>query len=298
MNKQRKKLDMSIMYWIMFAIILIYCISLIVPFIWGGLTSLKGNFDFRTNVLGLPKKWKWENYKRVYEEFYVPISSSIDGKVMRRNVFIAEMIKNTLLYAVGSSFFATLVACLTSYLIIKFPYKFGKILYAVIVVVTIIPIVGSLPSSLQLTKALRIYDTIWGMWIMAANFTSIYVLVFCGAMASLPDALIEAAKIDGASNLMVLVRIILPLVKNTFFTVMLLLFVSYWNDYQTSLIYLPTHPTLSVGMYNLFMSTDSDLSWPPAKIAGCYLLFIPILILFVIFHKRLMGNLTMGGVKE
>lgn len=294
MKIKRYKDKMTISSWILFTFLLVYALSMIIPFIWGLSTSLKSNLDFRTNVLGLPKVYKWETYLDVINEFYVPIANLHE----RRNVYIPEMLLNTLLYTVGYSLAGTFVACLTSYLITKFKYKLGKIIYAIILVVMIIPIVGSQPSSLQLVKKLGMYDHIWGLWIMGANFTSIHVLVFCGAMATIPNEMLEAARIDGAKQTSIFFRIILPLAKTTFMTVALLIFISAWNDYQIPLLYIPSKPTLSLGMYTLFQSTDSALSWPPAKIAGCYIIFVPILILFILFHKQLMGNLTMGGVKE
>lgn len=294
MKVKQLKDKMTVSSWILFALLVLYTVSIIIPFIWGLNTSLKSNADFRTNVLGFPKVFKWDTYAKVYNEFFVPIANAYE----RRNVYMPEMILNTVLYAVGYSFAGTFVACLTSYLITKFRYRLGKIIYAIIVVVMIIPIVGSQPSSLQLVKTLGMYDHIWGLWIMGANFTSIHVLIFCGTMATIPNEMIEAAKIDGAQQTSIFFRIIFPLSKTTFMTIMLLLFIAVWNDYQTPLLYIPSKPTLSLGMYTLFQSTESVLSWPPAKIAGCYILFVPILILFVIFHKRLMGNLTMGGVKE
>jgi ABC-type glycerol-3-phosphate transport system permease component len=245
-------------------------------------------------VLGFPKVFKWETYLDVINEFYVPIANQYE----RRNVYIPEMLLNTLAYTIGYAFAGTFVACLTSYLITKFKYKLGKIIYAIILVVMIIPIVGAQPSSLQLVRKLGMYDHIWGLWIMGANFTSIHVLIFCGTMETIPNEMLEAARIDGAKQVSIFFNIIIPLVKTTFMTVLLLIFISAWNDYQIPLLYIPSKPTLSLGVYTLLQSTEKAFGWPPAKIAGCYIIFIPILILFIAFHKQLMGNLTMGGVKE
>ena len=107
----------------------------------------------------------------------------------------------------------------------------------------------------------------------------------------------EAAKIDGAGNLAVLLRIILPLVRNTFFTVMLINFIAFWNDYQTPLIYMPSYPTIALGMFYMASTTENGLSTVPMRMTGAMLMLIPILVLFLCFHKRLLGNLTVGGIK-
>ena len=124
-----------------------------------------------------------------------------------------------------------------------------------------------------------------------------YFLVFYNMFKQLPMAYTEAAKIDGAGNMSVLIKIVLPLVRNTFFTVMLINFIGFWNDYQTPLIYLPSYPTIALGMYHMASTTENGLSTVPMRMTGAMLMLIPILALFLAFHKRLLGNLTIGGIK-
>ena len=161
----------------------------------------------------------------------------------------------------------------------------------------VLPIVGSLPSEIRMAKALGLFDKFYGLWLMKANFLGLYFLVFHGIFKTLPMAYTEAAKIDGAGNLAVLLRIILPLVRNTFFTIMLINFIAFWNDYQTPLIYMPSYPTIALGMFYMASTTENGLSTVPMRMTGAMLMLIPILVLFLCFHKRLLGNLTVGGLK-
>ena len=80
----------------------------------------------------------------------------------------------------------------------------------------------------------------------------------------------EAACIDGAGNLSVLLRIILPLSRNTFFTVMLINFITFWNDYQTPLIYMPSKPTVAYGMFVIANATDARAVHDPYAHDGCH----------------------------
>ena len=152
----------------------------------------------------------------------------------------------------------------------------------------------------QMAKNLGLYDSVWGLWIMKANFLGMYFLVFYNIYKNMPMAYTEAACIDGAGNLSVLLRIILPLSRNTFFTVMLINFITFWNDYQTPLLYLPTHPTLSYGVYLVAIDPPSGikLSDVPHSVSACMMLALPILIVFVIFKDKIMGNISLGGIKE
>lgn len=276
----------------MLVVLVLFTLSLFIPLVWALLTSFKNQSDFRVNIIGLPKQWVW-NFSYVLKKFTVPVQTETGEKM----VGMGMMYVNSLLYSVGCAFFGTLVPCITAYMCARFPYKFSKIVHTTVIVVMIIPIVGALPSEIRMAMTLKLYDRIWGLWIMKANFLGLYFLVFHGVFKALPMAYTEAAKIDGAGNLGVLIRIVLPLVRNTFFTVMLINFITFWNDYQTPLIFMPSHPTVALGMFHMASTTISTLATIPMRMTGAMLLLIPILIVFLLTHKRLMGNLTMGGIK-
>ena len=132
---------------------------------------------------------------------------------------------------------------------------------------------------------------------MNANALGMYFLVFYGTFKALPMAYTEAARIDGAGNFSILIKIILPMMRNTIMTVMLIKFIGYWNEYANILIWLPSHPTLAVGIFEVTHSSINDLQDLPTQMAGAVLLLIPTTVLFLTFHKKLIGNLKMGGLK-
>ena len=240
----------------------------------------------------MPEKFVW-NYTFVYTKFYVSVLTESGMEV----VYMETMFVYSILYSLGCAFFQTLVPCITAYLCARFNYKFSKIVYTAVIVVMILPIVGSLPAELQMAKNTGLYDSIWGLWIMKANFLGMYFLVFYDGFKGLSMTYTEAAKIDGASNMHILLAIVLPLVKNIFFTVMLVNFIGFWNDYQVPLLYMPSYPTVAYGMYNMANTRENNLSSVPMRMTGAMLMFIPIFTLFLIFQKRLLGNLTVGGIK-
>ena len=136
---------------------------------------------------------------------------------------------------------------------------------------------------------------------MSAHFqTGIHFLVFYDTFSSLPDAYMEAAEIDGASEFSVLSRIMIPLAKNIFATIFLLRLIGLWNDYQTPLVYIPDEPVLAYGLWKFFTNPGNGpvrFSSMPHKIAGCMIVFLPIFAVFLALHKRLIGNVSMGGIK-
>ena len=274
---------------VLFTILFLYSISLIGIIFWGLITSLKDGFEIRYNITGLPDKVTLNNYVVALSKFRIPL--------LYKDVYMPEMYLNSILYAGGGALIATFVPCLCGYLTGKFDYKFSKIITAIVLFCMIMPIVGSLPSEIQMAKALGIYNKIWGTWVMKFNFLGMYFLVFQTIFKSFAKEFTEAAKIDGANNYSIFFRIMLPLVKNTFFTVFLILFIQFWNDYQIALIYIPDYPTIALGAYRFSISQEGELGSIEMKISGAMLVFIPIFIVYAIFNKRLMGNLTLGGVK-
>ena len=133
--------------------------------LWALITSFKSPNDFRTNAIGMPEKFVW-NYTFVYTKFYVSVLTESGMEV----VYMETMFVYSILYSLGCAFFQTLVPCITAYLCARFNYKFSKIVYTAVIVVMILPIVGSLPAELQMAKNTGLYDSIWGLWIMKANF--------------------------------------------------------------------------------------------------------------------------------
>ncbi len=279
---------------IVMAVILgLYCAVLIIWLVWALLTSFKDPNDFLGNKYGLPDPWYFDNFAYVLNEYTVEKLS--DG--VKTVISAGDMIVNSLLYSVGSAFVATLVPCITAYLCARYKYKFSKIIYSVVLVCMVIPIVGSQASELQVVIKMGIFDHLWGMWIMKSGFLGLYFLVFHEVFLSIPDAYSEAAEIDGASDFCIMTKIMMPLAKNSFFTVLLIMFVTYWNDFQTPMLYLPTHPTISEALYWIKGSSFGYFSKMPVKMAAPMMFLLPVLIVFLCFHKRLLGNLTVGGVK-
>ena len=283
---------------ILMSVLILYSVSLLLPILWGLSTSLKTDLDFYLNPLWLPDgwfwNWQWSNYSYAFMNFVVIVEAGAGFRI----IYMEEMFLYTILYALGCAFFQSFVCCVVAYMVVKFDYFFSKVIYTVVIVAMILPIVGSLPSEIQMSRALGFFDTIWGMWIMKSHFLGMYFLVFHAMFRGIPKEFADAARVDGAGNFQVLFSIMMPLVRNTLFTVILLNFIGYWNDYQVPLIYLPSYPTIAYGLYLFNFSTINSLSTIPMKITGCMIMMLPILIVFLIFRNRLIGNISIGGLKE
>ncbi len=282
---------------VLFICLFLYTLSLLLPVLWAVLASFKTPFeyDFMGNTTGWPTSFTFDNYATAYRNFYVSV---YDAETDSYTYFyMLDLFGNSLLYSFLCGLAATITPCLVAYAVARFNFRFSKVIYSIVIVTMALPIVGALPSEIQMTKALGVYDTFLGLFILKANFLSIYFLVFYAQFKSIPMAYSEAAKIDGASNFRVMAQVILPLSIGTIMTVFLLNFITYWNDYQIPMVYLPSHPVAAYGMYEFQNVMTTELANTPTRLAGIFLMAAPILVVFAILNRRLMVNLSVGGIK-
>ena len=301
MAKKLKKVNVMLLFVGIF--LLIYTIILLTLILWGVGTSLKnptGKVNgFRGNELGLPKGWPWEWEWNNYSNVFSGLKVKQENEYEMYYVNLVGMIINTLAYTLGGALISTVTPCVVAYVVAKCKFKFNIVIEMIVILTMAIPVIGSYPSEIQVLRTLKIYDTWIGAAVQKMNFLGMYFLVFLATFKSIPDSYAESAYLDGAGEYRVMFRIIAPLAKNVILTVMLILFIQYWNDYQYPLLYLSSKPTLAYGVYDLvFVNPDNGMQNIPTKMAGSILLFLPILIIFMCFKDTLMKNLSMGGLKE
>ena len=278
---------------IVFTILAVYTLAMFVMLYYTVVTSLKEElFDFGKNKMGLPKEWIWENYITAFSSIFKDVDNG------RRRVLLPEMFMYSFYYSLTAAFLRTLVPWVISYLVVKYRCWMNKILYTLVVFTMTVPIVGALPSQIQIMELLGLRNSLLFPIATNLSFLGTYFLIFYAAFKGLSNEYIEAATIDGAGQWQVMMKIVLPLTITTFGAVFLLNFIAYWNDYQTPLLYMQNYPTAAVGLFASGDTTGGDaMTEETIRMAGCMLLFLPIFTLFIIFKNKLMGNLTVGGIK-
>lgn len=291
----KKSKKISLLFPILFAILILYSAILFALFIWGFLTAMRENLGFISDPFGLEGGLHIENFQKAFFLFGTTVKGTNGGY---RPVYIEEMFVNSIVYSLGCAFINTFVTCVVAYVASRFEFKICTAISTMVIVLLALPIVGNLPAEISMAKTLHIYGTMGGMFIMRAAFIGPYFLIFAAVFKGVPKDFTEAGYIDGANEFSIFFNLMMPMVKDTFMTIMLLSFVGYWNDYSIPLIYLPDNPPLALGLYNFNRSTDNEISSVPMKMAGCFIVSLPILIIFIAFQNKLMGNISMGGLKE
>lgn len=278
----------------LYVIVAVYCLSMVYVLFFGIINSLKSPTDYNwLNPFEFPHAeeggWKFKNYIDVLSEFKVT-SMSMGGD----EIGLWQMFLNSLLYAVCMALFNMATQIMMAYATAKYDFKLKPLLYGVAVIVMLLPIIGSLASEVQMANTFNFTNNLLGVCLMKCKYAGLYFLVFYATFRGVSWTYAEAAQIDGASHFKIFIQIMLPLIKSTAFAVFILLFIEYWNDYYTPMIFLPQAPTMSYGLF--VFQTDNGAS-VPIQLAACLLTCLPILVLFVAFKDKIMGNVTMGGIK-
>ena len=304
---QKIKEKTSILGIVLGIVLGLYVISMILPLLWMVLTTLKSiaeyefmempNSDRLGNILWWPKEITFKNYATAYKYFYIDVDVMVNGKpaIARFNIF--QQFINSILYSVGSALAFTITSMVMGYATARFKYKFSEFIYAFVLVTLALPIVGSMPSEIATSQALGFFDTFWGIWIMRSTFLNTYFLIFYAQFKMIPHDYTEAAKIDGATPLAVMVQIIMPLAAGTTSAVFVLNFIALWNDFQIPMVYLPSHPVAAYGMYQFQNTAIVEIAHTPTRLAGICLMTFPIVVFYAIFNKKLNVNLSVGGIK-
>lgn len=290
-----KKANKNLLFRILFVILAFYAIGLFLPLLWGLMTSFKTDFDLMNEPFKFPAEWRFDNYSKIWDGIKVSVRLENGGQ---KTVNLVGLLVNSLLYSLGATALSILFPFLVAYASAKFSkYRFCRFLYAFNIIVMIFPVIGSLPSELTIVKALNFYDNIFWLCILKGTVFGMHFLMFYASFKSLPSDYGDAARVDGASEYTILFRIMMPLSKGVMLAIGMLSFITFWNEYTTTLVYLPSYPTLAYGLFNLRESYDPIGSQTTIRIAGCFILTLPIFLLFLVANKFFMQNLGIGGLK-
>ena len=317
-TSKRNKIDINAVFIILFVIFIVYTLIIGFTLGWAFLTSLKSadDFEYNGNVLGFPSLkiddidpfnsrnafLHLENYTKIFKSFKViqrqPFYRGATLVTHECEAGIGDMVVNTLLYVVGGATIYAFMPAFTAYLCAKYNYKLSSIIFVVYTFMMCMPIVGTYPTELTFLRNTGLYDTIWGNYLQKMTGGGMYFFVYYAYFKGASNTYREAAEIDGASEATIMFRIYFPLAIKIMLTVFLIQFVALWNDYQTPLLYLPTHPTLAYGVFYLSYFMNHEFYNTPIRMTGCIMLVIPIFIIFVVFRNKLMGDISLGGIKE
>ncbi|MEG1775529.1 MAG: carbohydrate ABC transporter permease [Clostridia bacterium] len=206
-----------------------------------------------------------------------------------------QWLYNSVFIAVIAMILTCVTAAMAGYVLAKKRFHGRQLLFSVFVCAMALPKQVILVPLLKLMAFLGIHDTLWAV-IVASVGWPFGVFLLKQFSESIPTEMLEAARIDGASEMHTFVSIVIPMIKPGIGALAIFTFINVWNDYFLQLIMLFSRPklTISLGIATLQAELSTDFG---LIMAGAALGSVPIIIIFLIFQKYFTQGITMGAVK-
>jgi len=272
---------------VLMSIFILYSITLIFPFLWLFLNSLKGKVEFgMNNPFSLPESPfanGFANYKEMFTVFP-----------------LVEMFLNSILLSVICPTVSAFFTVCAAYAVSKFDFALRKPIYFIGMMVIFVNIAGGLAAQYKLMDGLNLMDTLPGMILLTSGAFGFNFLLMTGTFQGVSNTYREAALIDGAGEWRIFLGIYVPMVMPTVSAIWLLGFIGQWNDYVGVSIFYSSHETLSTGIKKISDSIDTGkyMHEYPKLFAAMIISIVPIVTLFACFQKQIMKLNLGGGIKE
>lgn len=271
--------------WINRIILALICLVIIIP-IWNVLiTSVAVDRDVMgTDYILVPHSFTLKNYQRVLQSGYM--------QAFRNSIFVA---------VVGTAL--SMLISLPLGFAISRKELVGRNFWLKMLTFTLVFDVGIMPFYI-VVKSIHLINTMAAI-IVPVAVSTFNVIIIKNYMSSIPESLVESARLDGCNDLVILVRIIIPLSISIIAAVVLFYFVSYWNRYFEVIMFINDGRkyTLQVVLRSLMFESDESLGggnyvYNNTKMAVMVLGMLPVLVIYPFIQKYFVTGLMVGGVKE
>jgi len=253
----------------------------LLPFFWMLSTALKSESQIFVNPpVWFPRPMQWDNFKKAVE--YIPFF-----KYMKNTTFVAIM-----------DVLGTVIACpLAAYGLSRIEWKGRDALFFITIAVMMIPTEVTMVPSFILYNKLGLVGTYLPLYITSFfGGRPFMIFLLRQFFMNLPRDLEDAARIDGANELHIYAKIVLPLVVPGILTVALFRFMNSWNDFLGPLLYLSDEKmyTLSIGLQ--MFTTQYKTQWA-LLMAASLLITLPVIVIYFFVQKRFIEGITFSGIK-
>lgn len=264
-----------------YALVVVIVVFSVFPFYYAIVTSFAtGTELFKVNYW--PKSFDWGNYQAV-----------LGGRSFVRSIW------NSIFIATTTVAFALFLAVTASYALARVRFRGRGLLLMAILAVSMFPQIAVLAGLFELVRFLGIFNTPWAMIMSYVIFTLPFtVWVLTTFMRDLPVEIEEAAIVDGATPWIIITRVFLPLLWPALVTTGLLAFIGAWNEFLFALTFTSSETTRTVPVAIALLSgaSQQEIPWGPIM-AASVIVTVPLIILVLIFQRKIVAGLTAGGVK-
>jgi len=266
--------------WVVFTLLSLLGASTVYPLVFMAFNSMRSTEEFGLNPYGLPQHFTLSNFSALLQQ--VPFLWSI---------------LHSLIVVVPAVVLATLSSALTAFVLTKTPVRIGKVLFFLMLGIMFMPgLVVVLPLDVEVAHvgladnflpAILVYTAInipYGTYLLRSNFRSI------------PDSVVEAARVDGGSWARIFATVILPIARPAVITVGILTFLNIWNELFISIVLLNT-PSTEMVTPTLAELSGHFVSDIPVLMAGTLLAALPTLLVYLVTARVFIRGMLSGAVR-
>jgi multiple sugar transport system permease protein len=264
-----------------FLAILVWCL---LPVVWILMLSFKREADTTTGSPGfLPKKWTWSNYTKVWND-------TPDFRRALLNSFGISLIATVL---------SVVIATLCAYAIARLDFKGKRVVLSIALAIAMFPVVSLVGPLFDMWTTFKLFDTWPGLIIPYLSFTlPLAIWTLSAFFREIPWEMEQAAQVDGATSWQAFRKVIVPLAAPGVFTAAILTFFFAWNDFVFGISLTSTTRARPVPAQLAFFVGEDRFNPPVSQLAAASIIVtIPIIVIVLLFQRRIVAGLTSGAVK-
>ena len=251
-----------------------------------------------TTPVWIPTEWDLGNFQRLFNKRSAPLFDLTFGKYVITGPTVPAAIRwliNTVFMSVASMLITCLTAAMAGYALAKKRFIGRGVVFSLVVCAMALPKQVILIPLLREMSSLGLYDTIWAVIFPIVGWP-FGVFLLKQFAEGIPTEMVEACRIDGASEWRTFTDVMFPMIKPGIGALAIFTFINSWNDYFMQLIMLTSSKNLTISLGIATMQAENSTDFG-LLMAGSALASVPIIIVFLIFQKYFTKGITMGAVK-
>jgi ABC-type glycerol-3-phosphate transport system permease component len=279
-SRRRRRAGASLGRWSVVAGLTCFAVSALLPLVFMAVTAFRKQSDWDANKLGLPTTLSLGSFERAWS-----------------GATIGTYFRNSLIVTLGTVVLTVVCSTLAGYSFSKLRWRGrGAIYFSVLAWIAIPPLLLIVPVYVEIVN-LGLLDTYWSVILLYTALNMPFnVYLMAAFFRSLPDELLEAARIDGAGIHRSFLQIMVPLARPALATLCIFNFLWAWNEFLYALLLLTSDnvKTLTVGVLQLQGRFTTDY---PALMAGLLITSLPVVGVYLLFQRHLVRAIVAGAVK-
>ncbi len=264
-------------FYLLIILVALYCLG---PLLWQFITSLKPDLQITTLPPILPESVTIEHYVSIF-----------------RGYPFLRIILNSIVVATLTTTFSLIIGSLAAFGLAKLRVRYKALILGFILSVSMFPPIATVSPLYIIIRAIGLRDTWWALIITYTTFSlPLSVWILTNFFREIPDEIFSAARVDGCTPLQTFYKIILPLSAPGIFTTAILVFIFSWNEFLFALTFTSTQASRTIPVGIALFPGLHEVPWGDIA-AASVVVTIPLILLVLVFQRRIIEGLTAGAVK-